>query len=191
MFQIAVEGNIGSGKTTVIRCLKKAVECSDRKPDGRFDALLNADVMLDDDSKETDAINRLNQSLSVKFIAEPVDKWRNLNGVCLLELMYKDSQRWAGTFHSYALLTMFQNHLKLNELCGEGTVDKSGDEMGATRDDQNVDPGLVLTSRPGPGVKVHEDTFSLNIMERSLYSANYCFIENMFRSQVFSLNSSK
>lgn len=42
---------------------------------------------------------------------EPVDKWRNLNGNNLLQLMYEAPERHSYTFQSYAQLTMAQLHM--------------------------------------------------------------------------------
>ncbi|KNC27974.1 Deoxynucleoside kinase [Lucilia cuprina] len=44
------------------------------------------------------------------LITEPVEKWRNVRGVNLLELMYKEPERWAMPFQSYVTLTMLQSH---------------------------------------------------------------------------------
>ncbi|EDW81433.2 uncharacterized protein Dwil_GK12063 [Drosophila willistoni] len=75
----------------------------------------------------------------VCLLTEPVEKWRNVNGVNLLELMYKEPKKWAMPFQSYVTLTMLQAHTQI--------TDKK-----------------------------------LKIMERSIYSARYCFVENMFRN---------
>ncbi|XP_016985134.1 deoxynucleoside kinase isoform X1 [Drosophila rhopaloa] len=73
------------------------------------------------------------------LLTEPVEKWRNVNGVNLLELMYKDPKKWAMPFQSYVTLTMLQAHT--------APTDKK-----------------------------------LKIMERSIFSARYCFVENMRRN---------
>lgn len=52
---------------------------------------------------------------SVEVIPEPIEKWRNLNGSNLLDLVYKDPQKWGFPFQSYAALLMLQNHLKPTE----------------------------------------------------------------------------
>lgn len=46
----------------------------------------------------------------VCLLTEPVEKWRNVNGVNLLELMYRDPKKWAMPFQSYVTLTMLQSH---------------------------------------------------------------------------------
>ena len=124
-FKVAVEGNIGSGKTTLIKS---------------FENDPNVDVW-----------------------PEPVQKWRNIQGqnalVCcpysykldhevftgtnvyclfysLQALMYEDPTRWSLTLQTYVQLTMLETHLE-------------------------------TTPKP------------VKMMERSLYSAKYCFVENL------------
>jgi len=75
----------------------------------------------------------------VEVLKEPVDRWRDVNGHNLLELMYQDPSRWAMPFQSYVQLTMLDHHL-------------------------------------------HRSNKPVKLMERSIYSARYCFVENMHRS---------
>jgi len=75
----------------------------------------------------------------VELIAEPVEKWRNIKGHNLLQMMYEDPARWSLTFQTYVQLTMLQNHTK----------------------DTNK---------------------NLKLMERSIFSAKYCFVENLMKS---------
>ncbi|XP_034488062.1 deoxynucleoside kinase isoform X1 [Drosophila innubila] len=85
----------------------------------------------------------LNHFLKVEkdvcLITEPVEKWRNVNGVNLLAKMYEDPKKWAMPFQSYVTLTMLQAHTQ-------------------------------------PTNK------KLKIIERSIYSSRYCFVENMYRN---------
>ena len=63
-----VEGNIGTGKSTLIEILKK--------------------------------------NLNVDIVFEPIKKWQSIKGEQnLLDLFYKDIDRWAYTFQSYAFVT--------------------------------------------------------------------------------------
>eukprot|EP00095_Tigriopus_kingsejongensis_P003612 maker-scaffold49_size462716-snap-gene-1.18 protein:Tk03612 transcript:maker-scaffold49_size462716-snap-gene-1.18-mRNA-1 annotation:"thymidine kinase mitochondrial precursor" len=48
----------------------------------------------------------------VNVLPEPVDKWTNLNGTDLLQLIYNDPQRWGLAQESFVQLTMMQGHLK-------------------------------------------------------------------------------
>merc|ERR1712079_560684 len=75
----------------------------------------------------------------VEVLTEPVDRWRNVNGHNLLQLMYEDPSRWAMPFQSYVQLTMLDNHL-------------------------------------------HQSAKPVKLMERSIFSARYCFVENMHKS---------
>ncbi|XP_023333182.1 deoxynucleoside kinase [Eurytemora carolleeae] len=77
----------------------------------------------------------------VCVLKEPVDKWRNVNGHNLLQLMYQDPKRYAMPFQSNVQLTMLELHNK-------------------------------KTSK------------SIKLMERSIFSARYCFVENLYRSEV-------
>lgn len=106
-FTVAVEGNIGSGKTTFLNYFKDQ---------------------------------------NVFILSEPVQKWRDCEGVNLLDLMYQDPERWAFSFQSFVQLTMLQQHLK-------------------------------ETDRP------------VKLMERSIYSARYCFVENLLREKILPLPS--
>lgn len=76
-------------------------------------------------------------SKNVEIYSEPVEMWKNLKGVNVLDLMYKDAKRWSLAFQSYVQLTMLQIHAKRQ-------------------------------SKP------------IKLMERSIFSARYCFVENLF-----------
>ena len=67
-------------------------------------------------------------------IAEPVEKWRNVEGENLFQYLYKDPARYSLSFQTYVQLTMMKLHMK----------------------------------RP-------------KLMERSIYSARYCFVENLYQ----------
>jgi len=82
-------------------------------------------------------LNRFRDQPGFKVMEEPVHKWRNLNGLNLLQLMYEDPVRWSLTFQTYVQLTMLEHHLE--------------------------------TSADYP----------VKILERSIYSARYCFVENL------------
>merc|ERR1712079_482561 len=75
----------------------------------------------------------------VEVLKEPVERWRDVNGHNLLQLMYEDPSRWAMPFQSYVQLTMLDHHL-------------------------------------------HTSNKPVKLMERSIYSARYCFVENMHKS---------
>jgi len=100
-FTVAVEGNIGSGKTTMLNYFAKFPE--------------------------------------IEVVCEPVDRWRDCKGHNILGLLYEDSARWGLLFQSYVQLTMMKNHLQ-------------------------------PVSAP------------VKLLERSIYSGRYCFVENLQRS---------
>lgn len=71
---IAVEGNIGAGKSSLMKYFAQIPNCETHP--------------------------------------EPVERWTNLNGHNLLDLMYSDDQRFGPLFQSYALLTTMENYVK-------------------------------------------------------------------------------
>ncbi|XP_071146246.1 thymidine kinase 2, mitochondrial-like [Mytilus edulis] len=105
-FTVAVEGNIGSGKSTFLQYFKNFPE--------------------------------------VDLIPEPVSKWKDVNGFNTLEMMYKDASRWSLAFQSYVQLTMAEGHRK----------------------------------------DLKDKHKSLKMMERSIFSARYCFVENLRRQDL-------
>ena len=106
-----------------------------------------------------DCLDENSPPVHLKLITEPVNLWRNLEGNNLLELMYTDPHRWAFAFHSYVQLTMLEKHLELNQSAASDGVD--------------------LENR---NAAENSSKCNINIMERSLYSAKYCFVENIFNS---------
>ncbi|CAF0924074.1 unnamed protein product [Didymodactylos carnosus] len=102
-FSIAVEGNIGSGKSTILSLLDKSYLCD--------------------------------------VVVEPIESWTNVNGHNLLAMLYKDPVRWGMTFQAYAQMTLTKLH-------------------------------ALQTKKP------------VKVMERSIYSARYCFVENLYRSKI-------
>ncbi|KAH8417823.1 hypothetical protein KR222_006516 [Zaprionus bogoriensis] len=91
-------------------------------------------------SGKTTYLNHFQKYASdVCLITEPVEKWRNVNGVNLLEKMYNEPKKWAMPFQTYVTLTMLQAHT--------APTDKK-----------------------------------LKIIERSIYSSRFCFVENMYRN---------
>ena len=166
--KIAVEGNIASGKSSIIRYLQTKFEMPSVSSQtmGILDDLTEtaksytgmemsprkrgAGVSSCGASNETSTNKRIN--INLKVLTEPVHLWRDLNGANLLDLMYADPAKWAYPFHSYVQLTMLQNHLEIAQH-GLGVNDNTP------------------TS----------DEHFISIMERSLFSARYCFVENLFR----------
>lgn len=90
-------------------------------------------------SGKTTFLEHFRQFEDITLLTEPVEMWRDLKGCNLLELMYKDPEKWAMTFQSYVSLTMLDMH-----------------------------------RRPAPT--------PVKLMERSLFSARYCFVEHIMRN---------
>jgi deoxyadenosine/deoxycytidine kinase len=103
---ICVEGNIGCGKTTFLDFFRQ-----------RLQTTCDGDLIP-----------------AQRVFAEPVEKWRNVDGENLFHYLYKDPARYSLAFQTYVQLTMMKLH--------------------------KAQPCM---------------------MERSLYSARYCFVENLYQ----------
>jgi len=94
-------------------------------------------------SGKTTLLEHFAQFPEVCTMTEPVEKWRNVDGHNLLDLMYRDPARWSCMFQSYVQRTMMDNH-------------------------------TLPVAEP------------IKMMERSIYSGRYCFIENLYKSELMS-----
>ncbi|XP_031563172.1 thymidine kinase 2, mitochondrial-like isoform X2 [Actinia tenebrosa] len=94
-------------------------------------------------SGKTTLLKFFKQNPLIEVLEEPVQKWQNVDGGNILELMYKDPKRWSFMFESYVLLTMMQLHHQKQET-------------------------------------------PVRLLERSAYSAFFCFIENLYLSGMLS-----
>lgn len=79
-------------------------------------------------------LNHMARYVNVQVLPEPLEKWTNLNGNNLLDLMYANTEKWSYTFQNYALLTQLER-------------------------------ATIVSTR------------DIKIMERSIYSARYCFAD--------------
>jgi thymidine kinase len=102
-FTIAVEGNIGSGKSTVLAHLSKSSICD--------------------------------------IVAEPIENWTNLRGNNILAMLYQDPHRWGFAFQANAQMSIAKLHAQPSKA-------------------------------------------AIKVMERSIFSARYCFVENLYRNQI-------
>jgi deoxyadenosine/deoxycytidine kinase len=50
-------------------------------------------------------LKTIDQYLTAQIVYEPHEKWQSVGGENLLELFYKDPQRWAYSFQTYAFIT--------------------------------------------------------------------------------------
>ena len=85
---IAIEGNIGSGKSTMVDLLKKQYD------------------------------NKILFGRKVVFLQEPVKQWENIssNGENILEKFYADQEKWAFSFQMMALNTIYMKLLLIFEI---------------------------------------------------------------------------
>jgi deoxyadenosine/deoxycytidine kinase len=155
--KISIEGNIASGKSSIVEYLRRKLSLSPSKNVVLSPSNLNNASLGQQQQQQQDDTPPVN----LKLITEPVNLWRNLGGNNLLELMYSDPHRWAFAFHSYVQLTMLEKHLELNQ--SESIVDL-----------ENVNSQSCHNL----------SKCNISIMERSLYSAKYCFVENIFKSKI-------
>ncbi|CAL1544077.1 unnamed protein product [Lymnaea stagnalis] len=95
---------------------------------------------------KTTLLNYFKTHYNFEVLAEPVEKWRDVQGLNALDLMYKDPQRWGMTLQTYIQLTMLQAHIK-----AQTNVENSSSQ------------------------------FPITLMERSIYSANHCFVDNLYQ----------
>lgn len=119
---ITVEGNIGSGKSTMIELIRKAY------PD-------------------------------YSIVDEPVDIWTNLKdeqGLSLLELFYKDKERWSYTFQNSAFIT------RLMTACAE--IDKAVKLAASSNKDK---PVIVISER---GILTDRYVFASMLKDSGLLS---------------------
>ena len=114
-YTIAIEGNVGCGKSLFIHNLIRHIKTIDSE----------AFTLIEE-------------------IPEPIQKWQNLNGVNLLEEMYKDPKKFSFPFQTYVHMTMMQNYANSNK------------------------------------------NKYIRIVERSLWSAKFCFVESLHNNGTFS-----
>ncbi len=55
------------------------------------------------------------RSSYVEIFSEPVDKWRDVHGHNLLDMLYSDPARWSLLFQTYVQLTMLQQHSRATD----------------------------------------------------------------------------
>lgn len=60
-------------------------------------------------------LNYFKGSNDIEVVPEPVEKWCNIGGTNLLDLMYRDPEKWMFSFQSYAMLTFLQSECDVSE----------------------------------------------------------------------------
>lgn len=174
--RISIEGNIASGKSTIIEYLKSC--CQTIEPIINFENNTNKNFEIKSDfSDQLPKDNKFftKKNVNLKVYTEPVDKWRDLNGHNLLDNMYKDPSRSSFAFHSYVQLTMLENHIKVSQTGPNYSIEKQTFQED-DYDSENVKPDKSSLNQST------KEKFNVNVMERSLYSAKYCFLENIYKS---------
>lgn len=180
MYNVAIEGNIGAGKSTFLDYISKKFP------------------------------NRVN------IYCEPVHRWRNVNGTNLFDLMYKDPKRYGFIFQSYVQLTMLEMHDEIAQTQANLPKASSKEERtedvilkDVTNQDQKIEnekkrkssqndsqikknksSNIVNTNQTDElndeEITKSKQTYSVNMMERSIFSARYIFVENLFQNDLLS-----
>lgn len=174
----------------------------------------------------------------INIYCEPVQRWRNVNGVNLFDLMYKDPKRYGFIFQSYVQLTMLEMHdeisqsqaeqikrfaLQSAELAKQIEADSKAepvepvepksaapkqleqanksqifqdltnkDQKPIENDKKRKSSHDEITSVKKPKTEanrlaLHDESkrptvdYSINMMERSIFSARYIFVENLYQ----------
>ncbi|KAI2662483.1 Thymidine kinase 2, mitochondrial [Labeo rohita] len=130
-------------------------------------------------SGKTTCLEYFSKTSDIEVLTEPVSKWRNVQGCNPLGLMYQDPSRWGLTLQTYVQLTMLDRHvlpmactnppscpykISLRLLCQQR-------KWNATHFCNNL-LFLFLLPQSAP----------IRMLERSIYSAKYIFVENLYRS---------
>lgn len=189
-------GSIGSGKTTLLNYLQKKFP------------------------------NRIN------IYCEPVSRWRNVNGVNLFDLMYKDPKRYGFIFQSYVQLTMLEMHDEISQSQAEqikrfalqsAQLAKQLEQQSDCKQPEQANKSKIfkdLTNKDQKQIESNDKKrksshdeisslkkhktdansrltlnelakadeskrqtvdYSINMMERSIFSARYIFVENLYQ----------
>ena len=108
MHILSIEGNIGTGKSTIIRLIKEILSHISKKDINKLDQKY---------------LNLLKQNSSGEFIyndleiiTEPVDKWLELtddeDNQNILDKFYRDQERWSYSFQMNAFITRAKDILE-------------------------------------------------------------------------------
>lgn len=111
----ASSSNLGLSLLPVSKLLKKSFnliaseDASDEKPRSRpFVVSIEGNI----GSGKSTFLQHFASMPGVDTHQEPIDLWTNLEGHNLLDMLYKDPQRWSFLFQSYVQLTRLNIHLQ-------------------------------------------------------------------------------
>lgn len=90
-------------------------------------------------------------------VPEPVEVWQNFSGTNLLDLMYKDGKRWSGPFQ---LVSTYSRYNLLDLKCSIFSH---------------------IFFRLKVATESAKDPRPVRIMERSIFSERYCFLEMIYK----------
>lgn len=150
---ISIEGNIGSGKSTIIEKCKNFLE---KKTYTQYPDKFSRIKFL----KDQHQVNK------ISFVKEPIEKWLNTIDECdgdnILDKFYKDQRRWGYSFQMNAFITkskqildlISENHILITER--------------SINSDNHVFTSILL-----------EDKIMSNI-EKKIYSEWYYWIKDSF-----------
>ncbi|XP_059089098.1 deoxynucleoside kinase-like [Tigriopus californicus] len=103
----------GSEKSVVPNSVKEHLETEVLRPIGKpYTVLVEGNVGSGKSTTLNYFATQTPEKDLVDVVFEPVNLWRNLSGVDLLNQMFTDPQRWALAFQSYSSLTRYSNVFK-------------------------------------------------------------------------------
>src|SRR5678816_4402845 len=147
---ICVDGNIGSGKTTLIEAIERRHRVNN--------------LWESDDGKNATIL---------RVLPEPVTTWTNYHGINMLEAMYADPKANSFEFQVLVYVTMRQRHSQLLEYIRRTSVDIPLSSAPASPSSSSSSSSLSSPSPLSLGCKRRPPTY---IYERCLQSALKVFI---------------
>ncbi|CAK7317900.1 Thymidine kinase 2, mitochondrial [Vulpes lagopus] len=139
-------------------------------------------------SGKTTCLEFFSNTTDIEVLQEPVPKWRNVRGHSLLGLMYRDACRWGLTLQTYVQLTMLDHHTRPQFFSKCAWIWSSRSTQKLVRNVHFRAPSRTWCTR-NSGDEAQQSVFyqalqtsPVRLMERSIHSARYIFVENLYRS---------